>query len=195
MTTLELAQLLSRFDPATGALEGRPVIERRLSDLRAVFSDPRAFEGALEVGDPLVYVVSSFEPGDGEGDPHYGLGVVQPGTVGQEFFMTRGHLHAWRPASELYIGLEGRGLMLLEPETGGPTSTVPLEPNTIVYVPGYTAHRTVNTGSVRSTRRANFTDHRGRRRHRFGHRSGLCAGRGGTRTAGPCWNKPRNARG
>ena len=87
MTTLELAQLLSRFDPATGA---------------------------LEVGDPPVYAVSSFEPGDGEGDLHYGLGVVQPGTVGQEFFMTRGSLHAWRPASELYIGLDGRGLMLLE---------------------------------------------------------------------------------
>lgn len=38
--------------------------------------------------------------------------------------------------------------MLLEDETTGDTRLVPLEANGVVYVPGHTAHRTMNTGSV-----------------------------------------------
>jgi glucose-6-phosphate isomerase len=37
--------------------------------------------------------------------------------------------------------------MLLESEDTGQVKLLPLLPNTVVYVPGYTAHRTVNVGS------------------------------------------------
>ncbi len=67
-----------------------------------------------------------------------------PGKIGREYYLTKGHFHAWRPAAEVYLGLRGHGLMLLEDERE--SRVVPLMPQTAVYVPGHTAHRTINTG-------------------------------------------------
>lgn len=136
---------LKHFDPTSAQIEGSVWVERRLSQLRGCFADPKAYDTALEHDDPLVYSVSSFEPANDAGDLHIGLGQIMPGRVGSEYFLTRGHLHAWREAAEIYIGLSGEGLMLLETE-GGEASSLPLTANSIVYVPGHTAHRTVNTG-------------------------------------------------
>lgn len=141
----EISRLLSRFDPSTGTIDDVPTVERRLSDLRGCFRDARAYERALEAGDPLVYTVASVQPANGEGDLHYGLGVLQPGLIGDEYFLTKGHMHAWRDAAEIYVGLAGRGAMLLEDEVGGGSRMVILQPNAVVYVPGHTAHRTINT--------------------------------------------------
>jgi glucose-6-phosphate isomerase len=134
------------YDPAAGTLEGGSVVERRLSDLRGIFADAEAFERALRDGDPVVYTVQSIEAGAGEGDLHYGIGTIQPGRVGEEYYMTKGHLHAWRPAAEVYVGLRGTGAMLLEDEETRESRLVPLGAGRIVYVPGHTAHRTMNTG-------------------------------------------------
>jgi glucose-6-phosphate isomerase len=123
-------------------------VERRLSDLRGVFADSAAYERVLADGDPLLYTVHSIEAAHGEGDLHYGIGTLMPGRIGDEYYMTKGHLHSWRPAAEVYIGLSGAGLMLLENEETGDSRLFPLEPNGIVYVPGYTAHRTINTGNM-----------------------------------------------
>jgi glucose-6-phosphate isomerase len=71
-----------------------------------------------------------------------------PGKIGDEYFMTKGHLHSWRPAAEFYFGLTGAGVMLLEDETTGESQMVPLRPNGAVYVPGHTAHRTINVGQT-----------------------------------------------
>jgi glucose-6-phosphate isomerase len=57
-------------------------------------------------------------------------------------------MHSWKEAAEYYIGLKGRGLMILEEEQTGISAVVDLLPNSTVYVPGRTAHRTVNTGDV-----------------------------------------------
>ena len=141
-------ELLTRFDPQTGEIEGTTMTKRHLSDLRGCFRDPVAFERALAQGNPLVYSVSAMQLGTDVGDLHYGLGVIHPGRVGDEYFLTKGHLHTWRAAAELYIGLSGEGVMLLEDETTGASRMVALHPNSAVYVPGYTAHRTANTGSV-----------------------------------------------
>jgi glucose-6-phosphate isomerase, archaeal len=142
-----LTNILKHFDLNTGLLEGQPRLERHLSDLEDIYSDALAYQNVLALGNPVVYSVSSLEPGHGAGDLHYGLGVIQPGRVGQEFFMTKGHLHEWREAAEVYIGLSGAGLMLLEHESGGELRAVPFGANSIVYVPGFTAHRTVNVGT------------------------------------------------
>jgi glucose-6-phosphate isomerase, archaeal len=142
-----LTDTLRHFDRNTGLLEGQPRLERRLSDLEGIYSDAQAYQKTLALGNPVVYSVSSLEPGHGAGDLHYGLGVIQPGRVGQEFFMTKGHLHEWREAAEVYIGLSGAGLMLLEHESGRELRAVPFGANSIVYVPGFTAHRTVNVGT------------------------------------------------
>ena len=141
-----LEQFLSHFDLTRAEISGRPRSERKLSQLAGCYADSHAFNAALERGDPVIYSVSSLEPASGAGDLHIGLGMVMPGKVGAEYHLTRGHLHAWREAAEIYIGLAGSGLMLLEGEDGA-DAAVPLSTNSIVYVPGRTAHRTVNTGT------------------------------------------------
>jgi glucose-6-phosphate isomerase len=146
--TVDPSKWLTRFDPATGTLGNAPVAQRHLADLRGCFRDTEAFERKLAQGNPLVYTVAALEPATGEGDLHCGLGTLYPGLVGDEYFLTKGHLHTWRAAAEMYIGLLGQGVMLLEDEASGESRTVPLEPQSIVYVPGYTAHRTLNVGEV-----------------------------------------------
>ena len=71
--------------------------------------------------------------------------VIHPGTVGDEYFMTKGHFHSLRDTGEVYLGLGGSGYLLLMTEDGG-QSAVPMERGTLAYVPPYWAHRTVNTG-------------------------------------------------
>ena len=127
-------------------MDDRPRIERHLVDLRGCFHDAQAYDRALHRGNPLVYSVASFEPAEGPGDLHCGLGVLQPGVIGDEYFLTKGHLHTWRDAAEIYIGLSGTGAMLLEDEANGGSRMVLLQADSLVYVPGHTAHRTINTG-------------------------------------------------
>ena len=136
-----------RFDPVDGLIFGKPIVERRLSQLDGIFADTTAYKELLTAADdPLIYSVTSVSPVDGDGQLHYGIGKILPGRVGQEYFMTRGHFHEWRVAAEIYIGLGGVGLMLLEDESGQTFRSIELTPNSVIYVPGETAHRTINTG-------------------------------------------------
>jgi len=134
-----------QFEPTTAMIVGRTPTARCLRDVQGIFADQSACQELL-ASNPLLYSVTQVEDHDGEGDIHYGLGILMPGKVGREYFMTKGHLHAWRPAAEVYIGLRGRGVMLLEDERTGACRAAPLEANCTVYVPGYTAHRTINVG-------------------------------------------------
>jgi mannose-6-phosphate isomerase-like protein (cupin superfamily) len=70
---------------------------------------------------------------------------MSPGKVGKEFFMTRGHIHAIVDRPELYFGLKGYGLMLME-SPDDKTRTVEIRPNTACYVPPYWIHRSMNLG-------------------------------------------------
>ena len=148
ITMLPIENLLSRFDSATGEIPGAPTTKRHLSDLRGCFADATAYAAALAAGNPLIYSVAAIEPARGDGDLHYGIGLIMPGKIGHEYFMTKGHFHAWRPAAEFYFGLSGEGMMLLEGEATGESRMVPLRPNHAVYVPGHTAHRTMNVGKT-----------------------------------------------
>lgn len=136
------------FDPDSFRLTGGHEVVRRLSDLSGCFADTEAFRRALAVGDPVVYRVIAVEPAHGPGDLHYGLGIIYPGRVGAEYYLTKGHLHETRQAAEVYIGQRGQGLMLLQDERTGESRVFPLGAGQIVYVPGFTAHRTINTGAT-----------------------------------------------
>jgi len=135
------------FDSLTAALEGQTENQRRLSSLRGSFADTAAYAAALAGGDPVLYATSGIETTSGDGQLHYVIGALHPGKVGGEYYMTKGHVHAWRPAAEVYIGLSGEGMMLLQDEATGECVALPLGAQRVVYVPGYTAHRTINTGS------------------------------------------------
>jgi glucose-6-phosphate isomerase, archaeal len=141
-------QLQSYFDPHAGTLTGAPQTERRLSDMRGYFADEDAFDAALAQGDPILYTLAAVAPAHGDGALHYAIAQIAPGRIGDEYYMTKGHYHAWRPAAEVYIGLSGSGFMLLEDEESHESRLLPLTPNSAVYVPGHTAHRTINTGDT-----------------------------------------------
>jgi glucose-6-phosphate isomerase, archaeal len=134
------------YDPTTASISAIEPVERWLSQLDDCFADKVGFQAMLAQGDPLVYGVTSVDMASGEGQLHYGLGRLQPGKVGREYFMTKGHLHAWRPAAEVYICLQGEGRMILEGEADGLAEVATFSENSVVYVPGHTAHRTVNVG-------------------------------------------------
>lgn len=136
----------TQFDPETGALTGASVLERRLSDLQGYFADETAYAQSLQQTDALLYRVTTVEPAQGEGALHHCISTILPGRVGREYYMTKGHYHAWRPAAEYYMGLRGTGIVLLEDERTGQAWANSLPPNGVVYIPGYAAHRTVNTG-------------------------------------------------
>lgn len=135
------------YDAIRATLDGGTVSERRLSQLGGCFFDPEAYEQALGREDSLVYRVTALEPADGPGNLHCGLGVLYPGKIGDEYYLTKGHYHERREAAEFYVGLSGNGVMLLEDEKSGASRLEKLGAGTVVYVPGHTAHRTINIGS------------------------------------------------
>lgn len=60
--------------------------------------------------------------------------IISLGTVGSEFYMTKGH-HHHRDSAELYIGLSGQGIMIMESHGGWDFSQQELVPSASVYVP------------------------------------------------------------
>lgn len=121
------------------------VQERRLSDLKGLFSDADA-EARLAPADPLVYRVfdAAALPKE-DGHLLFSTTVIESGRVGDEYFMTKGHFHARADRAELYYGLSGQGMLLLQtPE--GRYHSLPMEAGTAAYVPPYWGHRTMNTG-------------------------------------------------
>lgn len=120
--------------------------EKRLADLEGLYRDAAAFDAALAVdGGDLAYWVESSAPDDARGALTIGLSVLKPGRIGDEFSMTRGHIHAHHAAAELYFGLGGRGVMLME-TIDGRTSAIEITPGVAVHVPGHWIHRSVNVG-------------------------------------------------
>lgn len=130
---------------ASGALSGAPLIQKttHLGDLQNVFVD----EGAWRGSDPTraVYRVEMFDTSAGEGELYTGVTHLNPGRVGDEFFMTRGHFHARREQGEVYFGLRGEGLLLLQDEQGH-TRLQPVRSGSVHTIAGFTAHRLINTG-------------------------------------------------
>jgi len=120
--------------------------EKRLGDLAGLYRSTQAFESALATddGEP-VYWVESSTPDTGRGALTIGLSVLRPGRIGDEFAMTRGHLHAQSEFAELYHGISGSGVMLLE-SVEGESRAVPIGPGISVHVPGGWVHRSVNVG-------------------------------------------------
>jgi glucose-6-phosphate isomerase, archaeal len=134
------------LDLESGALEPHTTrIERRVSDLRGAFADADALERLVAEGDPVVYEVLQYDVPEEIGQLICCTTVIRPGTVGGEFFMTKGHYHAERGTGEVYVGLAGRGYLVLMTEEGRSAAT-PMVRGTVAYVPPRWAHRTVNTG-------------------------------------------------
>lgn len=133
--------------PGTGEI--RPsrydgYIERRLSSMRGMFQDEKAYEAMLAVEDKLLYEVFEIRRPEVAGELISGTSVVHPGLVGKEYYMTKGHFHSVLATAEIYYCLSGSGCMVMEtPE--GDCDVEWFHPGTILYVAPRWAHRSVNT--------------------------------------------------
>jgi glucose-6-phosphate isomerase len=147
-TTIQPAEPVRlRPDAALGALAGgNDRYEKALRDLRGVYRDERAFEAVLKAddGQPVYWVESSTLDSD-DGALTVGVSSIRPGRIGDEYAMTRGHIHARQECAELYYGLSGHGVMLME-TLAGETRAVEITPGVAVHVPGGWIHRSVNVG-------------------------------------------------
>lgn len=132
-----------------GALLGATGVKRtRLADLAGVFADDAAFAARLAAEpDALAYEVHEHRPSQEGGDLISGLSVLRPGRVGEEFALTRGHIHARPDRPEIYACQAGHGLMHME-APDGTTRPVELRAGDIVYVPPHWIHRSVNLGAT-----------------------------------------------
>jgi glucose-6-phosphate isomerase len=137
----------TELDAPTGAMNPHElVVERRLSELLDAFSDVDAARALAEDGDPVVY--RAFEAAVPHEETHlvYRTTVIEPGDVGGEFFMTKGHHHV-RDSAELYYAMAGTGMMVMQ-DRAGAVRSVDMPAGTAVYTPPAWAHRTVNVGDV-----------------------------------------------
>lgn len=132
---------------AGGLRGGTGRYEKRLSDLVGIYADEQAFRDLVAASqDPVVYSVEDLRPSADAGDVIFGVTRMAPGKVGDEFFVTRGHIHAVANRPEIYYGESGAGLMLLEsPE--GEVRILGVAPRSVCYVPPFWIHRSVNVGA------------------------------------------------
>ncbi len=148
MSAVRVAPFALRLGLDSGTLDPYTSrIERRVSSLRGQVADEGALERLVDAGDPVVYEVLQRDVPEEVGQLVCCTTVIRPGAIGRECFMTKGHFHAERETGEVYLGLAGHGVLLLQPEAGG-TAELRMEAGTVAYVPPGWAHRTVNTGDV-----------------------------------------------
>jgi glucose-6-phosphate isomerase len=87
---------------------------------------------------------SPVSPGS-EGGLFWGVTILRPGKVGDEYFMTHGHFHANQISSEYYTPVSGKGLLIRMDEQRA-TWAEEMSPGTLHYIRGEHAHRVVNIG-------------------------------------------------
>jgi glucose-6-phosphate isomerase, archaeal len=135
-----------QLDPTSGKFSPcLEFVERKVSDLRVMFADQRAVQEILEGGDRIVYEIRYYPFITSNSDMALGTTTIFPGTVGNEYHMTKGHFHAREDQPEIYHCVQGQGFLQMETRAGDYQVT-PWKPGTITHIPPQYAHRVVNTG-------------------------------------------------
>ena len=119
---------------------------KTLADLSGLFRN----SAACAAMDPrhVVYRVHAWAPvpAGEEGGLFWGVTHLEPGKVGDEYFMTHGHFHANQTRAEYYAAVSGEGI-LLRMDAERKTWAEAMAPGTLHYIRGEHAHRVVNVGS------------------------------------------------
>ena len=118
-------------------------IVRKLSSMKGQYMDEDAYEKILTDEDILLYEVYEKLVPELDGELLQGMSIVHPGKVGQEYFMTKGHFHSILDTAEFYYCIKGHGFMMMENPEGN-WAAEELLPDTVLYVPGRWAHRSIN---------------------------------------------------
>jgi len=66
------------------------------------------------------FIYEFYEMGIPEtvGDIAFGISIVYPGKIGNEYFMTKGHFHTVLETAEAYLCIKGKGYMLMKTPEG-----------------------------------------------------------------------------
>jgi glucose-6-phosphate isomerase len=119
-------------------------VERHVSDMAVMWHDQEAAQAAISNGDRLVYEIFYQSFTTSKSDMALGTTRISPGTIGDEYHMTKGHFHEAEDQPEVYFCLQGEGYLLLE-TLEGEFRAERWEPGTISHIPPMWAHRVVNT--------------------------------------------------
>lgn len=135
-----------QFDFATGTFDPVQVRDdRKLSDLQMMFHDKGAVNGILADTDPLIYEIWYHPFQTSKSDMALGVTRLLPGKIGDEYHMTKGHIHERDDQPEIYFCVKGAGCLLLQ-TIDGEFRAEPWTAGTISHIPPLWAHRVVNTG-------------------------------------------------
>ena len=142
-------QLLVYLDPQTRELGGPGVSQSRrtAAGLKGYFRDEAALAGLDQ--ETVVYRVQAFEP-QPEGTPGAvccATTFLEPGLVGDEYYLTRGHFHVNEDRPEMEVTVAGEGYLVLMSEDRE-TRVEEMRRGSVHHVPPRTAHRVTNTGSA-----------------------------------------------
>ena len=119
---------------------------RRAADMKGYYNDEAALERLVnEQENPVHYEVFEKPVPEQQGQLMFCISALQPGLVGAECFMTKGHYHTKVETAETYLCLRGKGYMMMK-TSGGEWRAEPMTRGRMVYVPPYWAHRSINTG-------------------------------------------------
>ncbi|MGF1745430.1 glucose-6-phosphate isomerase family protein [Vibrio minamisatsumaniensis] len=132
----------------TGHIDAKNVVSKKttLGALEGVFADET--QRAKGAQDQVIYQVEMLPAQQAEGELNFGVSHIEPGSIGGEFYMTRGHIHQRKEQAEFYFGSQGEGLLLMQTEQGD-VSIEKVFPGSVHHIPGFVAHRLINTGNTR----------------------------------------------
>jgi glucose-6-phosphate isomerase, archaeal len=118
-----------------------------IGELAGIYASEDSFQRSAEQrGGEIAYRVNELRFTEQPSDLITGISILNPGKVGSEFFMTRGHLHRRADRPETYYCVSGHGILLME-TLDGKVEAAEMRPGNIVYVPPFWIHRSINIGS------------------------------------------------
>jgi glucose-6-phosphate isomerase len=151
IATLPETSLIEPFSVDLDLVEGmlhepKNHVQRFTSQMSGHYADEEALQRMVEEhGDPLHYEVFETPVPNEDGHLMYCISKLQPGRVGDEFFMTKGHYHTKINTAETYLCLRGEGILLMK-TSDGECRQETFKRGRMVYVPPYWGHRSINTG-------------------------------------------------
>jgi glucose-6-phosphate isomerase, archaeal len=114
---------------------------RKVKDVVQWYSDEKAIEKELK-RDKNKVVYETFT--DKFSPINLTLTLIHPGTIGKEYYMTKGHVHR-KKTPEFYILLEGKGKLLIQ--KASKVKVINLKKGEIALIPQGYSHRLINDGN------------------------------------------------
>jgi len=133
--------MISNYEKTIKEFEKHKSKARRLKDVVKWYSDKKAIAEELKKNkNKVIYetFTDKFSP------INLTLTVISPGTIGKEYYMTKGHIHR-KKVPEFYILLEGKGKLLMQKQSN--VKVINLKKGEITLIPIGYSHRLINTGN------------------------------------------------